>query len=254
MIQLASESRYVLEFNFKSKNTICQSGQRLTNDFLASIAIFHLALQPETTAQTLLPPDSSLARLITSPSITKLGVAISADMTRLSKYFPHLHPHSHFELSHLYKTILYQDNTAHFNKRLVSLAEQASAIFGIPLSKDEDIRGSDWSRPVSLQQVDYAASDAYVGLMLFCEMDKLRRTMVPVPRMPAFAEFRAALGEWPGERKVKARKQVEMTKREEIVASELNEKNAQEEEDEEEVEAIIQEEQHSLKTLDAPRI
>jgi len=173
-------------------------------------------------------------------------------MTRLKRYFPHLTPRSHFELSHLYKTILYPDNHSLYNKRLVSLQEQTQAIFQLPLSKDQDIRGSDWSRKVGMEQVEYAASDAYVGVMLFEEMARRRKEMLPVPSMPAFVEYRAALGEWPGEKKVRPRKQVE------IVAGEADGKEVIEEDeeaDEEEVEMVVhkehQQQQHSSKTLDA---
>lgn len=93
-----------------------------------------------------------------------------------------------------------------------------------------------------VEQVEYAASDAYVGVMLFGEMDRRRKGMLPVPRMPAFVEFRAALGEWPGEKKVRPRKQVEMVA-DEADRKEVVEEEGGEEGDEEEVEVTMNEEE-----------
>ena len=65
---------------------------------------------------------------------------------------------------------------------------------GLEIAKEQNIRGSDWSRKVDVDQIEYAASDAYAGLMLFHELDRMRRNCVPEVEMPWFAEFKRRLG------------------------------------------------------------
>ncbi|KAJ5683066.1 hypothetical protein N7462_006231 [Penicillium macrosclerotiorum] len=152
------------------------------------IALFQIALfKPARTAQDFVAP--SLRRLLESPDITKVGVSIKADCTRLRKYLG-IEACSIFELSHLYKLVKYgQTEPKLVNKRPVNLSEQIEEHFGLPLEKSEDVRCSDWTRALNYRQVQYAATDPYAGLCLFNIMEQKRQAMDPMPPRPAHAEL-----------------------------------------------------------------
>lgn len=116
------------------------------------IALFHVALfKPSRTLSDLVAP--SLKRLIESPDVTKVGVSIKADCTRLRKYL-HIDAKATFELSHLFKLIKYgKDSPKLVNKRGVNLSDQMEEHFGLPLDKSEDIRCGDWARALTYRQV-----------------------------------------------------------------------------------------------------
>ncbi|PLN76432.1 ribonuclease H-like domain-containing protein [Aspergillus taichungensis] len=174
------------------------------------IALFHLALfQPAKSIDDLVAP--SLRRIIQSPEITKVGVSIKADCTRLRKFLG-INARGIFELSHLYKLVKYcHTNPALINKRLVNLSDQVLEHFGLPLQKDDDVRCGDWTYPLNYRQVQCkfrtamswkkgrhtdektplidAASDPYACLCLFYTMDAKRQALDPTPPLPAHAEL-----------------------------------------------------------------
>jgi hypothetical protein len=152
------------------------------------IALFQVALfKPARSLDDLVSP--SLKRLIESPDVIKVGVAIKADCTRLRKYLG-IDARATFELSHLYKLIKYgKDNPKLVNKRGVNLSEQINEHFGLPLEKSDDVRCGDWTRPLSYRQVQYAATDPYACVRLFHTMEAKRQAMNPVPPRPAYAEL-----------------------------------------------------------------
>ncbi|OJJ36853.1 hypothetical protein ASPWEDRAFT_431801 [Aspergillus wentii DTO 134E9] len=116
------------------------------------IALFQIALfHPARNVQDLVSP--SLKRVLESPDITKVGVSIKADCTRLQKYLG-ITARSIFELSHLFKLVKYcQTSPKLINKRAVNLSEQVEHHFGLPLEKDNDVRCSDWTRSLNYRQV-----------------------------------------------------------------------------------------------------
>jgi hypothetical protein len=118
----------------------------------ARIAIFQIAsFKPSRSLQDLVSP--TLKRIIESPDITKVGVSIKADCTRLRKYLG-IDAKATFELSHLFKLVKYgQDSPKLVNKRGVNLSEQMEEHFGLPLDKGEDVRCGDWARALSYRQV-----------------------------------------------------------------------------------------------------
>jgi len=94
-----------------------------------------------------------------------------------------------FELSHLFRLGKYAENQPKLaNKGLVALATQVKERLGLPLSKGP-VRCSDWTKPLSVEQITYGASDAYAGFMLFHVMNNARMRMRPTPPLPAFAEL-----------------------------------------------------------------
>lgn len=151
------------------------------------IALFHLARFPNALKEEdFITP--SLRKLMESPNITKVGVNVKGDSTRLRKYL-HIECQGLFELSHLYKLIKFSTgDVKKINKKLVSLASQVHEHFQLPLWKGE-VRSSDWSQELSYQQTQYAASDSYAGLQLFYVLESKRQALVPTPPRPAHAEL-----------------------------------------------------------------
>ncbi|KAJ5727164.1 hypothetical protein N7493_004984 [Penicillium malachiteum] len=152
------------------------------------IALFQISLfRPATTQKDFIAP--SLKKILESPDITKVGVAIKGDTTRLRKFLG-IDTKSIFELSHLYRLVKYgltHPNLVH--KRLVRLSDQVEEHLGLPLEKIEDVRCSDWTRPLNYQQVQYAATDPYACIRLFNIMEQKRLAMDPMPPRPAHAEL-----------------------------------------------------------------
>ncbi|KAJ6109549.1 hypothetical protein N7486_001784 [Penicillium sp. IBT 16267x] len=152
------------------------------------IALFQIALfKPGQTLKDLVAP--SLKQLLESPNITKVGVSIKADATRLRKYLG-VEARSIFELSHLFKLVKYGLTQPKLvNKRAVNLSDQAEEHLGLPLEKSEDVRCGDWTRPLNYRQVQYAATDPYACICLFNIMDQKRQAMDFVPPLPAHADL-----------------------------------------------------------------
>ncbi|KAJ5915506.1 hypothetical protein N7466_011439 [Penicillium verhagenii] len=152
------------------------------------IALFQIALfKPGQALKDLVAP--SLKKLLESPDITKCGVSIKADSTRLRKYLG-VEARSIFELSHLFKLIKYGLTQPKLvNKIGVNLSNQVEEHFGLPLEKSDDVRCGDWTRPLNYRQVQYAATDPYACICLFNVMDKKRQAMDPMPPLPAHADL-----------------------------------------------------------------
>lgn len=115
------------------------------------IGLFHIALFPKDTAADLVAP--TLKKIMEDPGVTKLGVSIKADCTRLRNYLK-IESRSIFELSHLYKLVKYSSSGEYdlINKKLVSVATQAEEHLELPICKG-DVRGSDWTKPLSVEQI-----------------------------------------------------------------------------------------------------
>ena len=151
------------------------------------IALFHIALFPGNAITDLVAP--SLKEIMEDPSVTKTGVSIKADCTRLRNFLG-IEARGLFELSHLYKLVKFSESKDHklINKRLVSLATQVQEHLHLPMNKG-DVRGSDWSRKLSHEQIVYAASDSYAGVQLFSILDMKRKALKPTPPLPYHAEL-----------------------------------------------------------------
>ncbi|TGJ85715.1 hypothetical protein E0Z10_g3076 [Xylaria hypoxylon] len=150
------------------------------------IALFHIALHEGDTVDDIIAP--TLKEIIESPKIIKVGVGIlHYDFRRLRGYF-NLEPKGAFELSHLHNLVTYgPSNPRQVTTNLCSLSIQAEKHLGLPVSKGS-VRTSDWSQPLDGSQLQYAATDAYAGFMLFHCINAKRLSMNPVPPLPVFAE------------------------------------------------------------------
>lgn len=150
------------------------------------IALFHIALFKGNTIDELLPP--TLKKIMESPDITKAGVAIRGDCTRLQKHLG-IESKGIFELSHLYKLVRFSaTEPKKVNKVLVSLARQVEEHLQLPLSKGP-VRESDWSKALLYEQMLYAASDAYAGFRLYDALEAKRKKLKPTPPRPEHAEL-----------------------------------------------------------------
>lgn len=131
----------------------------------------------------------TLKKILEDPGITKVGVWINGDCTRL-KTFLDIEVRGKFELSHLFKQVKYSASRQPdmINKKLVALATQIQDIMGLPMKKDLKVRASNWSRPLSLEQIGYSASDAYAAVQLFAMLNHQREQLDPSPALPFHTE------------------------------------------------------------------
>ncbi|CAN9213860.1 unnamed protein product [Alternaria sp. RS040] len=150
------------------------------------IALFHIGLHPGKTSEEIIAP--TLKRILEDPKIGKVGVnVLKADFSRLSRFFG-LKPKGAVESSHLYRLVKFGPRKPELvSVKLVSLAHQVEEQLGLPLYKG-DVRTSNWSKPLSTDQINYAAGDAYAGFMLYKCMNAKRLAMKPTPPLPIHAE------------------------------------------------------------------
>ncbi|KAI9717508.1 MAG: hypothetical protein M1812_004649 [Candelaria pacifica] len=151
------------------------------------IALFHVArYQNCDSVDDFVAP--TMKRIMESPNITKVGVGVKGDFKRLKKFLE-IDAQGTFELSHLHTLIKFvAGDQRKINKKLVALARQVEEHLQLPLWKGE-VRSSDWSKELKMQQILYAASDSYAGLQLFDVMEGKRKALDPTPPRPAHAEL-----------------------------------------------------------------
>jgi hypothetical protein len=140
------------------------------------IALFHVALYPR--SDILAAP--SLKKIMEDPGVTKVGVAIKGDCTRLSKFLG-IESRGVFELSHLFKLVKYSSTGAfhNVNKKLVSLATQAEECLRLPLFKGQDVRSSDWTQPLQMEQIICECFERITSICL-CHLTSMQ-TRHPMP-------------------------------------------------------------------------
>lgn len=116
------------------------------------IALFHVArFAKGDSIEDLVAP--TFRHIMESNSITKVGVSVKSDCTRLRNFLK-IDSHGLFELSHLYKLVKYATgNVKLINKKLVSLAQQVEENLMLPMYKDQNVRSSDWSEDLNYEQI-----------------------------------------------------------------------------------------------------
>ena len=149
------------------------------------IALFHIALQQADSVEGLVPP--VLRKILEDPTITKVGVAIQGDATRVKKYLG-VRCRGILELSRLYHLVTGTSESERNSKKPVRLATQVDEHLGFPLAKPYDVRAGDWSRRLNLEQTNYAATDVYACIQLFNKLESKRKQLDPVPPRPAFSD------------------------------------------------------------------
>ncbi|KAF3025814.1 hypothetical protein E8E14_014658 [Neopestalotiopsis sp. 37M] len=150
------------------------------------IALFHVALFSK--SDDLVPP--TFKKIMEDPEITKVGVWIKGDATRLRTHLG-IESRGLMELSHLYRLVTYSrtGEFSNINKRLIPLATQVEQYLHLPMFKGQDVRSSDWTKQLSMEQVIYSASDAYAGVHLYATLEHYRKQLVPCPPTPHHAEL-----------------------------------------------------------------
>lgn len=114
------------------------------------IALFHIARYAKNGLEDLVAP--TLKAIMESSNITKVGVSIKADCTRLRRFMG-IDSQGLFELSHLYKLVKFATgDVTKINKMLVALASQVEEHLLLPMWKGE-VRGSDWSNDLNYEQI-----------------------------------------------------------------------------------------------------
>ncbi|KAM3466763.1 hypothetical protein MY5147_008958 [Beauveria neobassiana] len=157
------------------------------------IGLFHVALFPKADEENdggLVAP--TFRAIMEDAAVDKVGVHIQADCTRLRNFLG-VDARGVFELSHLYKLVKHAGDKQRrklINKVPVALATQVQEILKLPLFKGESVRGSNWSKPLTLKQLTYSAADAYAGLQLYHVLEERRLAMDPPPDRPRHAELR----------------------------------------------------------------
>ncbi|RKU42451.1 hypothetical protein DL546_003309 [Coniochaeta pulveracea] len=150
------------------------------------IALFHIALYPK--KDKLVAP--SLKKIMEDPEVTKVGVCIKGDCTRLKKFMG-IDSKGVFELSHLYKLVKYSTTKEYsaIDRKTVNLAAQVKEYLRLPLFKGSDVRSSDWSQQLAMDQIIYSACDAYAAVQLYAILDHHRKELDPEPPLPHHAEL-----------------------------------------------------------------
>ncbi|KAI1809022.1 ribonuclease H-like protein [Poronia punctata] len=151
-----------------------------------NIGLFHVALFSDSEDMV----GATFRSLMEDPTVVKVGVAIKGDTTRLRTHLS-IDSCGLIELSNLYKLVTYCRTREHhnINRRLVPLAKQVEEYLHLPLYKGQNVRSSDWSRPLGWDQILYSASDAYAGVQLYATLEHHRKQLIPCPPTPHFAEL-----------------------------------------------------------------
>ena len=120
------------------------------------IALFHIARYANAAnVDDFVAP--TFKRIMESHNITKVGVSIKGDCTRLRR-FMNIEARGIFELSHLYKLVKFScGDVKKINKVLVRLAQQVEEHLQLPLWKGE-VRSSDWSQDLNYEQIQCESS------------------------------------------------------------------------------------------------
>ncbi|ORY71189.1 ribonuclease H-like domain-containing protein [Pseudomassariella vexata] len=149
------------------------------------IALFHVALFPK--SDDYVAP--SFKKIMEDSKITKVGVWIKGDATKLRTYMG-IESKGLMELSHMYRLVTYS-KTGQFkaiNKKLIPLATQVQDYLHLPMFKGQNVRSSDWSQPLGMDQIKYSASDAYAGVQLYAALERERKQLDPCPPRPHHLE------------------------------------------------------------------
>ncbi|KAK8136889.1 ribonuclease H-like protein [Apiospora sp. TS-2023a] len=150
------------------------------------IALFHVGAFPKDDVLV----SSMFKNIMENSNITKVGVWIKGDATRLRTHM-NIDSRGLMELSHLYKLVTHSRTGEYksINKKLIPLATQVQQYLHLPMFKGNDVRSSDWTRPLNMDQVIYSASDAYAGVQLYATLEHHRKQLDPCPPTPHHAEL-----------------------------------------------------------------
>lgn len=153
-IPLGSALGFDMEWNFEWDT------QRSYKTALVQICSPSLIVIIQLSALKRLPP--RLRTLLEDRNTIKTGVAIKADFTKLERDYG-VAANGVLELSTFARRVQVEYWRQQNKKGLISLQQLCRTYLERHLVKDE-VRTSDWEQELSARQVQYAASDTYVGL------------------------------------------------------------------------------------------
>jgi hypothetical protein len=212
------------------------------------IALFHIALFQGSTPKDLMPP--TLKAILESPEIYKVGVAVKGDFSRLRKFLG-IEAQGVFELSRLHNLVEWHaTDSKKVTNKLIALAAQVLQHLQLPLYKGAqladdpadtaNVRSSDWSKPLDLQQVHYAAADTYAGFRLYHILEWKRKQLRPTPPTRGICDYDAT----PAPRSPKAsKKRTAKSKVDSKVAAEQSASEVESEQNLEQQQEVMEEEE-----------
>ncbi|CAM9217823.1 unnamed protein product [Scytosiphon promiscuus] len=118
-------------------------------------------------------PDS-LVRVLTNPGILLAGVGVGGDVSRLEREYEQLRVggvNGVVDLSELAKRKVFPDRR---RRGMWSLADLCAELLHVQLRKPSSLRTSNWEkRPLHVDQLFYAAADAYAGVRLWQVLSRM---------------------------------------------------------------------------------
>ncbi|EIE27670.1 ribonuclease H-like protein [Coccomyxa subellipsoidea C-169] len=175
-----------IEWRVTYRHAICRPTSDSTGETPRPVAVIQLALRPPGGAYRVfllhvyhsgLTP--ALLTLLRSPELKKAGVGCCGDAQKLMRDFS-VACEGMVDLSEEANLRLCGPSSARQPEKW-SLARLAAAMLSAELRKDPGVRTCNWETwPLSLEQQQYAALDAYASLILY-----QRITVLPLPQLPS---------------------------------------------------------------------
>lgn len=98
---------------------------------------------------------TAVSALLSDPSIVKVCTSIDEDMLELYRFNRQLKARSRFDLGGV--------GSGRGSKQRIGLQRLVRAVLGVEMKKSKKLAMSNWSKPLTKQQVEYAARDAWAG-------------------------------------------------------------------------------------------
>lgn len=98
---------------------------------------------------------TAVSALLSDPTIVKVCTSIDEDMLELYRFNRQLKARSRFDLGGV--------GSGQDSKQRIGLQRLVRAVLGVEMKKSKKLAVSNWSKPLTRQQVEYAARDAWAG-------------------------------------------------------------------------------------------
>ena len=98
---------------------------------------------------------TAVSALLSDPTIVKVCTSIDEDMLELYRFNRQLKARSRFDLGGI--------GSGRGSKQRIGLQRLVRAVLGVEMKKSKKLAMSNWSKPLTKQQVEYAARDAWAG-------------------------------------------------------------------------------------------
>lgn len=138
-----------------------------------------------------------LKTIILEKGIRKCGRSVNNDITKIVKDFklPHQNPEKPYEgLGGVDIAVLARKMKLIPRRRQSKLDDLVRILLNRTFNKDQEIRCGDWHSPLGREQINYAALDAYAGLMIYHAINKFLPPGAPVTEITAGMPVEVHLG------------------------------------------------------------